>query len=159
MKRRNKPFSHGSVNKTSEKLLELFLYICACSVKQLCLLFVAHLSPLSLVFPRQEYWSRLPFPTPWNLPRPGTKLVFCISCIGRWILHHCTTRGALRIYVYVCVYVLVAHLCPTVYDGMDCSPPGSSVLGILQARILERLPFPSPEDLPDPRVESGYPEW
>ena len=27
--------------------------------------------------------------------------------------------------------------CPTLYDPMDCSPPGSSVHGILQARILE----------------------
>ena len=33
--------------------------------------------------------------------------------------------------------VLVAPLCPTLYDPMDCSPPGSSVYGILQARILE----------------------
>ena len=29
----------------------------------------------------------------------------------------------------------VAHLCPTLCDSMDCSPPGSSVHGILQARI------------------------
>ena len=27
--------------------------------------------------------------------------------------------------------------CPTLYDPMDCSPPGSSVQGILQARVLE----------------------
>ena len=32
-----------------------------------------------------------------------------------------------------------------------CSPPGSSVHGILQARIWSRLPFPSPRDLPEPR--------
>ena len=32
---------------------------------------------------------------------------------------------------------LVAQLCPTLWDPMDCSPPGSSVHGILQARILE----------------------
>ena len=32
--------------------------------------------------------------------------------------------------------VLVAQLCPTLCDHMDCSPPGSSVHGILQARIL-----------------------
>ena len=32
---------------------------------------------------------------------------------------------------------LVAQLHPTLYDPMDCSPPGSSVHGILQARILE----------------------
>ena len=38
--------------------------------------------------------------------------------------------------------------CPTLCDPMDHPPPGSSVHGILQARILEWLPFPSPEDLP-----------
>ena len=31
----------------------------------------------------------------------------------------------------------VAQLSPTLCDPMDCSPPGSSVHGILQARILE----------------------
>ena len=35
------------------------------------------------------------------------------------------------------VKVLVAQLCLTLCDPMDCSPPGSSVHGILQARILE----------------------
>ena len=36
----------------------------------------------------------------------------------------------------VCVCVC-AQLCPTLCKPMDCSPPGSSVHGILQARILE----------------------
>ena len=40
---------------------------------------------------------------------------------------------------------------------MDCSLPGSSVSGILQARILDGLPFPSPEDLPDPGMEPRSP--
>ena len=31
----------------------------------------------------------------------------------------------------------VAQLCPTLSDPMDCSPPGSSVHGIFQARVLE----------------------
>ena len=31
----------------------------------------------------------------------------------------------------------VAQLCPTLSDPMDCSLPGSSVHGILQARVLE----------------------
>ena len=35
------------------------------------------------------------------------------------------------------VCVLVTQLCPTVCDHMDCSPPESSVRGILQVRILE----------------------
>ena len=36
---------------------------------------------------------------------------------------------------------------------MDCSPPDSSVHSILQARILEWGPFPSPGDLPDAGME------
>ena len=40
---------------------------------------------------------------------------------------------------------------------MDYSPPGSSVHGILQARLLEWLPFPSPGDLPDPGIEPVFP--
>ena len=31
----------------------------------------------------------------------------------------------------------VAQSCPTLSDPMDCSPPGSSVYGIFQARVLE----------------------
>ena len=47
--------------------------------------------------------------------------------------------------------------CPTLCDPMDCSPPGSSVHGILQARILEWLPFPSPGDLPNPGIKPTAP--
>ena len=32
---------------------------------------VARLTPLSMEFSRQEYWSRLPFPSPGDLPNPG----------------------------------------------------------------------------------------
>ena len=45
----------------------------------------------------------------------------------------------------------LAQLCLTLYDPMDCSLPGSSVLGIFQARILES--FRPPGDLPDPGME------
>ena len=44
---------------------------------------------------------------------------------------------------YVCV--LVPQPCLTLCDLMDCSPPGSSVHGISQARILDGLPCPSPD--------------
>ena len=40
--------------------------------------------------------------------------------------------------MYGCDKVKVSHTaCPTLCDPMDCSPPDSSVHGILQARILE----------------------
>ena len=40
------------------------------------------------------------------------------------------------------VKVLVTQPCQTLCDPMDCSPPGSSVQGILQARILEWVSIP-----------------
>ena len=42
---------------------------------------------------------------------------------------------------------------------MDYSLPGSSVLGISQARVLEWLSFPFPGDLPDPGMEPASPTW
>ena len=42
----------------------------------------------------------------------------------------------------VCVRVLVTQLCPTLCESMDCSLPGSSVSGILQARLLVWLSIP-----------------
>ena len=41
----------------------------------------------------------------------------------------------------VCKCVVVVQLCPTLCDPRDCSSPGSSVHGILQARILEWVHF------------------
>ena len=39
----------------------------------------------------------------------------------------------------------VTQSCPTLSDPMDCSPPGSSVHGIFQARVLDGVPLPSPK--------------
>ena len=53
----------------------------------------------------------------------------------------------LIVYVYthththVCVCVCVTQSCLSLCDSMDCSPPGFSVHGILQARILEWVAF------------------
>ena len=43
--------------------------------------------------------------------------------------------------------------CLTFWDPMDCSLLGSSVHGILQARILERVAISFSRDLPDPGIE------
>ena len=40
----------------------------------------------------------------------------------------------------------VAQSCPTLCDPMDCSPPGFSIHGILQARILEWIAIPFSRD-------------
>ena len=41
---------------------------------------------------------------------------------------------------------------PILREPTDCGPPGPAVHGILQARILEWVPFPFPGDLPDPGI-------
>ena len=52
---------------------------------------------------------------------------------------------------------LVAQLCPTLCDPVDCSSPGSSIHGISQARILEWVAVSFWGDLPDPGIEPGSP--
>ena len=57
--------------------------------------------------------------------------------------------------MYVCAKLLQS--CPPLCDPMDCSPPGSSVHGILQARIWSGLSCPPPGDLPDLGTEPASP--
>ena len=99
----------------------------------------------------------------WDLGSP-TRDWTCVSCIRRQILNHWTTREFLpltnfKLCVCVCVCVCV-HACIythtltwTLCDPMDCSPPGSSVHGILQQECSSGLPHPPPGDLPDPGIE------
>ena len=51
----------------------------------------------------------------------------------------------------VCCVCLVTQSCLTLCDPMDCSPPGSSVRGILQTRILEWVTMPSSRGSSQPR--------
>ena len=58
--------------------------MCVCQWLTLAQLFailwtVAHQSPLSIVFPRQEYCNGLPFSTLGHLPDPGIKPMFPVS--------------------------------------------------------------------------------
>ena len=72
------------------KLETLLIFPCVCT--QLLSHFqhfvmpwaVAHQVPLSMGFPRQEYWSRLPFPSPGDLPDPGIKPNPCLLCLLHW---------------------------------------------------------------------------
>ena len=47
----------------------------------------------------------------------------------------------------------VAQSYPTLCDPVDCGLPGSSLHGILQARILKWVAISSPGDLPKPGIE------
>ena len=56
------------------------------------------------------------------------------------------------------VKVLVSQSCLTLYDPMDCSRPGSSVHGTLQARILEwvAIPFSGESFQPSDRTQVSH---
>ena len=61
----------------------------------------------------------------------------------------------------VCVHAQSPQLCPTLCDPMGCSLPGSSVHGILQARILEwaamlLIPRIKPTSLMSPALAGGF---
>ena len=55
--------------------------------------------------------------------------------------------------------MLVTQSCLTLCDYMDCSPPGSSVHGILQARKLKWVAIPFSKGFPDPRIISRSPAF
>ena len=94
--------------------------------------------PLAISFPFHIYLF------PWDLLEK-TK--------GEWRNHYCRASSASLVLLLCCLgekfasmssvpfcewmKVLVCQSCLTLCDPTDCSPPGSSVHGILQARILE----------------------
>ena len=93
---------------------------------------VTCLAPVSMGFPRHtgmccHFLLQGIFPTQGS--NPG--LLHC-SRIRVFLMHG--FLGTLELCIIV---ALVAQLCPTLCDPMDCNPPGSSVHGILQATILE----------------------
>ena len=63
--------------------------------------------------------------------------------------HATTNTWHIYIYIYIYIYIHIHFMhaqslqsCPALCDPMDCSPPGSSVHGILQAIILEWVTMP-----------------
>ena len=63
---------------------------CCCLVTQSCSTLWTLQAPLSMGISRQEYWSRLPFPSPGDLPNPGiksmspTSLLLCRQILYLW---------------------------------------------------------------------------
>ena len=53
--------------------------------------------------------------------------------------------------------VISTQSCLTLCDPVDCSLPGSSILGFSRQEYWRGLPFPSPGDLPNPGIEPGSP--
>jgi len=87
---------------------------------------------------------------------------FCIRAMLslKWIVKDSLLLYFLRLCVCVCVCMHAKSFqsCPTLCDPMDCSPSGSFVHRILQARILEWVAMPPQGDLPNPGMEPVAPD-
>ena len=104
-----------------------FNLLCVCSVMSNFLRphSEAHQVPLSMEFSRQEYWSGLSFPNSGDLPNTRMEPV-SPAFAGKFLTTESPAAAAKSL-----------QSCPTLSYPMDCSPPGSSVHEIFQARILE----------------------
>ena len=129
--------------------LQLFVTLCT-----LC----THQAPLSMGFPRQEYWRGLSFPPPEHRPNPGIEPAPPVSpaltsrcCLPR---HHLgiptnvlkvkvKVKALSRVRVFVTPWT-VAHQAPL---SMEFS----------RQEYWSGLPFPSPGDLPDSGIEPRSP--
>ena len=69
---------------------------------------------------------------------------FSPSFVSTYVfIYHLSTPVHVYPYIHVGTsFLLVTQSCPTLCNLMDCNPPGSSVHGILQARILEWIAIP-----------------
>ena len=95
----------------------------------------------------------------------GTVEAFWYQGVGKHIssFKPCQTQGVTSYLLgWFCIFirhwkvkVKVAQLCPTLCDPMDCSHPGFSVYGILQARILEWVAVPFSRGSALPRDWTG----
>ena len=68
---------------------------------------VAHQAPLSMGFSKQEHWSRLPCPSPGDLPGPGIKPASLMSpalAIGFF-----TTNATWEAYIYIYMFMTDSH--------------------------------------------------
>ena len=88
---------------------------------------------LAILSPHVCYWSSL-----WMFVNEYMNLSITHCSLGQ----------------FVCVYAKSLQSCPTLWDPMDCSPPGSSVHGILLARILEWVAMSSSRGSSRPRDQT-----
>ena len=70
---------------------------------------------------------------------------------GLDMTEHTHTGSSFIICPDLCRYVVVVHLCLTLCDPMDCSPPGCSLHGISQERLLEWVAISSSRGSSQPR--------
>ena len=99
-------------------IMAVLVLLLSCSVvpNSVTLWTVAFQAHLSMGFPRQEYWSGVPFPTAGDLPNPGIEPTFLVSPL------------------LAAVFQLLSHV--QLCDPMGCSMPGFLVLHCLPEFVL-----------------------
>ena len=103
---------------------------------------IACQAPLSMGFPRQEYWSGFPFPSPGDVPDPGTEPASPVSCIGRQILYHWAPGKPFnRMLLLLLSHFSRVWLCATPEMAAHQAPLS---LGFSRQEHWSGLPFPSP---------------
>ena len=110
-------YSHDLFCETAETLVSLLTVLC--TVHSCMRLFaapwtVAHQAPLPMEFSRQGYWSKVPFPTPGDLPDPGIEPASLVS-------------PALAGGFFTTVQLSSAAQSRLTLCSMDCSTPGLPV--------------------------------
>ena len=99
------------------------------------LLLLSHSVMSNAVRPHRQQPTRLP--CPWDSPGKNTG-------VGCHFLLQCMKVKSER---------EVAQLCPTLRGPMDCSPPGSSIHRIFQARVLEWVAIAFSDDQPTQNIQ------
>ena len=106
-------------------------------------------SPLprpSCCFPLLCCWHLVPNSSPWKVSQASIQLG--LPGLTNKI------QDAHAIFGSMCVHAQSLQSCLTLCDPMDCRPPGSSVRGILWARILEWIAMPSSRGSSQPRDQT-----
>ena len=94
-------------------------------------------------------------PLIWNLP---CIILYCfLNCTAYPFIITKTPGQEMgiwgRVSYLLCICAKLLQSCLTLCDPVDCSLPGFSIHGIIQARILEWVAMPFSKDLPNPGIE------
>ena len=110
---------------------------------------VAHQASPSREFSRQEYWSRLPFPPPGNLPNPETEpsSLAYPALAGEFFTTSTTWKAPKSLMKWSEVkWSEVSQSCPTLCNPTDCvAYQASPSMGFSRQEYWSGFPFPSPK--------------
>ena len=143
-------------------------------------LYIACQAPLSMEFSRQEYWSRLPSPPPWDLPNPGIKASSFKSPIlageysttsTTWEIQSCaewmncislvpqSLYWQLDLSCVLCCAVLIHFSHVQFFATLwTVACQASLSMGCSRQEYWSGLPRPPPGDVPHPGIEPTAPE-